>query len=80
MNDLYIQVPGLSPPRFDTLEDAQLFLKCLESKEPLPKEKWIQPYALVDGKGVISKRYADAPYEIGYFVQKSTTLVNCDDQ
>lgn len=74
-----MQTPGIAPPRFETIEDGQLFMECMRDGKPFPKEKWIQPYALVDGKGVINKRYAEAPYEIGYFIQQTPTVVNCED-
>lgn len=53
------------PPRFETLEDAALFMECFRTNKDFPKEKHIPPFELKNGMIIPSQRYKDAPYERG---------------
>lgn len=67
----------IATPRFANYEDAMLFMDCLKSKKPYPKEKWIPPYKLLpNGDAVVNPDYANAFYELSYLIEKTPTIVD----
>lgn len=57
---------NITPPRFRSREDAELFMECLRTGERFPIERWVWPYEVVGGCSVMSREYKDAPFELGY--------------
>ncbi len=53
-------------PRFETLEDAMLFMECVRTKHPFPTEKWVHPYVMLNGIAFQNPKYKHARYEANF--------------
>ncbi len=63
---------GIYPPRFATIEDANLWMDCYLSGEKFPPEKWIHPVILICGGKVAATNpvWRDARFEVAYIPNK----------
>jgi hypothetical protein len=59
-------VPDPFPVRVMTEEDAVLLMECIRDKKYFPREKYVWPYIVVNGRSEVNPLYDQAPYELGF--------------